>query len=189
MCNVFRLFTFSVHFIINTSVSTVIMHFCLLLCHILTMFKFLWWGFIFGLWISLYTSSNETELASRNRAELQEWPWSIFWIRKQKVQKKVICSFSFHILYGLPSHLADVNALLSLLFCICKNSEIELTSSSTYINFLEYSSVSFTVSMKIASCFTNTWLIIIQFNSILYYLCAESTATRPITDTAQYRYT
>jgi hypothetical protein len=27
----------------------------------------------------------------------------------------------------------------------------------------------------------------IQFNSILYYLCAESTATRPITDTAQYR--
>jgi hypothetical protein len=25
----------------------------------------------------------------------------------------------------------------------------------------------------------------IQFNSILYYLCAESTATRPITDTAQ----
>jgi hypothetical protein len=32
-------------------------------------------------------------------------------------------------------------------------------------------------------------IIIIQFNSILYYLCAESTATRPITDTAQYRYT
>jgi hypothetical protein len=30
---------------------------------------------------------------------------------------------------------------------------------------------------------------IIQFNSILYYLCAESTATRPIADTAQYRYT
>jgi hypothetical protein len=30
----------------------------------------------------------------------------------------------------------------------------------------------------------------IQFNSILYYyLCSESTATRPITDTAQYRYT
>jgi hypothetical protein len=28
-------------------------------------------------------------------------------------------------------------------------------------------------------------LIIIQFNSILYYLCAESTALRPITDTAQ----
>jgi hypothetical protein len=26
-------------------------------------------------------------------------------------------------------------------------------------------------------------------NSIFYYLCAESTATRPITDTAQYRYT
>jgi hypothetical protein len=25
-------------------------------------------------------------------------------------------------------------------------------------------------------------------NSILYYLCAESTATRPITDTAQRRY-
>jgi hypothetical protein len=25
--------------------------------------------------------------------------------------------------------------------------------------------------------------------SILYYLCAESTATGPITDTAQYRYT
>jgi hypothetical protein len=30
--------------------------------------------------------------------------------------------------------------------------------------------------------------IIIQFNSILYYLCAESTVTRPITDTAQRRY-
>jgi hypothetical protein len=29
----------------------------------------------------------------------------------------------------------------------------------------------------------------IQFNSILYYLCAESTATRPITDTAQYKHT
>jgi hypothetical protein len=27
---------------------------------------------------------------------------------------------------------------------------------------------------------------IIQFNSILYYLCAESTAVRPITDTAQF---
>jgi hypothetical protein len=27
----------------------------------------------------------------------------------------------------------------------------------------------------------------IKFNSILYYLCAESTATRPITDTAQHR--
>jgi hypothetical protein len=27
--------------------------------------------------------------------------------------------------------------------------------------------------------------IIIQFNSIIYYLCAESTATEPITDTAQ----
>jgi hypothetical protein len=32
-------------------------------------------------------------------------------------------------------------------------------------------------------------VVVIQFNSILYYLCAESTATRPITDTAQYRYT
>jgi hypothetical protein len=30
--------------------------------------------------------------------------------------------------------------------------------------------------------------ITIQLNSILYYLCAESTATRPITDTAQCRY-
>jgi hypothetical protein len=27
----------------------------------------------------------------------------------------------------------------------------------------------------------------IQFNSILYYLCAEPTATRPITDTAHCR--
>jgi hypothetical protein len=25
----------------------------------------------------------------------------------------------------------------------------------------------------------------IQFNSMIYYLCAESTATKPITDTAQ----
>jgi hypothetical protein len=35
---------------------------------------------------------------------------------------------------------------------------------------------------------SNKWTVdpIIQFNSILYYLCAESTATRPITDTAQY---
>jgi hypothetical protein len=31
-------------------------------------------------------------------------------------------------------------------------------------------------------------LILIQFNSILYYLCAESTAVKPITDTAQSRY-
>jgi hypothetical protein len=31
-------------------------------------------------------------------------------------------------------------------------------------------------------------VIVIQFNSILYYLYAESTATRPITDTAQGRY-
>jgi type IV secretory pathway VirB3-like protein len=30
-------------------------------------------------------------------------------------------------------------------------------------------------------------IIIIQFNSILYYLCAEPTVTRPITDTAQCR--
>jgi hypothetical protein len=27
----------------------------------------------------------------------------------------------------------------------------------------------------------------IQFNPILYFLCAESTATRPIADTAQHR--
>jgi hypothetical protein len=31
-------------------------------------------------------------------------------------------------------------------------------------------------------------IIIIKLNSILYYLCAESTAARPITDTAQCRY-
>jgi hypothetical protein len=35
---------------------------------------------------------------------------------------------------------------------------------------------------KLQSCTMN---FIIQFNSIIYYLCAESTATRPITDTAQ----
>jgi hypothetical protein len=29
---------------------------------------------------------------------------------------------------------------------------------------------------------------LIQFNSIIYYLCAESTATRPITNTAQCSY-
>jgi hypothetical protein len=34
------------------------------------------------------------------------------------------------------------------------------------------------------TCFFNS----IKFNSILYYLCAESTATRSITDTAQCRY-
>jgi hypothetical protein len=28
-------------------------------------------------------------------------------------------------------------------------------------------------------------MMIIQFNSIIYYLCAESTAKRPITDIAQ----
>jgi hypothetical protein len=33
-----------------------------------------------------------------------------------------------------------------------------------------------------------TAIIIIQLNSIIYYLCAEPTATRPITDTAQRRY-
>jgi hypothetical protein len=32
-------------------------------------------------------------------------------------------------------------------------------------------------------------IVVILFNSILYYLCAESIATRLITDTAQYRYT
>jgi hypothetical protein len=32
-------------------------------------------------------------------------------------------------------------------------------------------------------------IIIIIIIIILYYLCAESTATRPITDTAQCRYT
>jgi hypothetical protein len=31
----------------------------------------------------------------------------------------------------------------------------------------------------------NPIIIIIKFYSILYYLCAESTAKRPITDTAQ----
>jgi hypothetical protein len=30
-------------------------------------------------------------------------------------------------------------------------------------------------------------ILIIQLNSILYYLCKESTAARPITDTAQCR--
>jgi hypothetical protein len=29
------------------------------------------------------------------------------------------------------------------------------------------------------------YITVIQFNSVLYYLCAESTAVRPITDTAQ----
>jgi hypothetical protein len=33
-----------------------------------------------------------------------------------------------------------------------------------------------------------THKIFIQFNSVLYYLYAESTATRPITETAQYIY-
>jgi uncharacterized protein YpmB len=32
------------------------------------------------------------------------------------------------------------------------------------------------------------YMQIIQFNSILYYLCAEPTATRPITGTAQCSY-
>jgi hypothetical protein len=31
-------------------------------------------------------------------------------------------------------------------------------------------------------------MMMIQFNSILYYLCAESTAARSITDTTQGRY-
>jgi hypothetical protein len=31
--------------------------------------------------------------------------------------------------------------------------------------------------------------VILSFPSILYYLCAKSTATRTITDTAQCRYT
>jgi hypothetical protein len=30
--------------------------------------------------------------------------------------------------------------------------------------------------------------LIVSFNSILYYLCAKPTATRPVTDTAQCRY-
>jgi hypothetical protein len=34
----------------------------------------------------------------------------------------------------------------------------------------------------------HSFITIIQFNSILYYLCDESTATRPITDTAQRKY-
>jgi hypothetical protein len=39
------------------------------------------------------------------------------------------------------------------------------------------------------SCLVNkNSIIIIQFNSIIYYLCAESTVTRPIIDTAQRRY-
>jgi hypothetical protein len=32
---------------------------------------------------------------------------------------------------------------------------------------------------------SQTMMMMIQFNSILYYLCAVSTAVRPITDTAQ----
>jgi hypothetical protein len=31
-------------------------------------------------------------------------------------------------------------------------------------------------------------IMTIQFNSVLYYLCAESTARRPVTDTAQCNY-
>jgi hypothetical protein len=34
----------------------------------------------------------------------------------------------------------------------------------------------------------NILVTIIQFSSIIYYLCAETTATRPITGTAQCRY-
>jgi hypothetical protein len=33
-----------------------------------------------------------------------------------------------------------------------------------------------------------TMATLIQYNSIIYYLCAEPTATRPITGTAQCRY-
>jgi hypothetical protein len=36
--------------------------------------------------------------------------------------------------------------------------------------------------------YIHTWKLIIQFNSVLYYLCAKSTAARPITDRAQGRY-
>jgi hypothetical protein len=39
--------------------------------------------------------------------------------------------------------------------------------------------------VKVMECIT---MSIIQFNSILYYLCAEPTARRPITGTAQCRY-
>jgi hypothetical protein len=38
-------------------------------------------------------------------------------------------------------------------------------------------------------CISHGFIIIIIIIIIIYYLCAESTATRPITDTAQCRYT
>jgi hypothetical protein len=41
---------------------------------------------------------------------------------------------------------------------------------------------------KQTKCVIIVMIIIIQFNSILYYLCAEPTATRPITGTGQRRY-
>jgi hypothetical protein len=61
---------------------------------------------------------------------------------------------------------------------------------TTLLNFLQPVVV---VVVVLAAAAAATWLmmvmIIIQFNSIDYYLCAESTAKRTITDTAQFRYT
>jgi hypothetical protein len=43
-------------------------------------------------------------------------------------------------------------------------------------------------SLSVQEVLESASIIIIQFNSILYYLCAEPTAVRPITDTAQCTY-
>jgi hypothetical protein len=45
----------------------------------------------------------------------------------------------------------------------------------------------FNVILSSIPRFLSSRFLVIQFNSILYYLCAEPTATRPITGTAKHR--
>jgi hypothetical protein len=66
-----------------------------------------------------------------------------------------------------------------------------IQSKTNYRQALEENILMQTSKQTTTTTTTTTTTIIItmiQFNSILYYLCAESTAVRPITDTAQCSY-
>jgi hypothetical protein len=86
--------------------------------------------------------------------------------------------------WGTARYICIKRTLLLLSYLIMYTRERKsLKVLNLYSDRTSYVKVRFSQSLQVNT--DNS----IQFNSILYYLCAESTATRPITDTAQYKHT
>jgi hypothetical protein len=98
-------------------------------------------------------------------------------------QNNINCNIQLNFHLASSQEPIDVlNAINVILKCRCFLIHFKICISHVdQTNFQKYGWHIF-LSKKLC---VGIYVIIIQFNSILYYLCAESTATRPITDAAQ----